>query len=62
MWNARLWQFAHTVLMGLALLSIGCQKDSEAIVSIALHPTNSNILYVTVAKPGRNFPASAPDG
>jgi photosystem II stability/assembly factor-like uncharacterized protein len=46
MWNARLWQFAHTVLMGLALLSIGCQKDSEAIVSIALHPTNSNILYV----------------
>lgn len=24
----------------------GCQKDSEAIVSIALHPTNANILYV----------------
>src|SRR5687767_13720434 len=46
MWNARLWQFAHPVLIGLALLSIGCQKDSEAIVSIALHPTNSNILYV----------------
>jgi photosystem II stability/assembly factor-like uncharacterized protein len=28
--------------MGLA----GCQNDSEAIVSIALHPTNPNILYV----------------
>ena len=24
----------------------GCQKDSEAIVSIALHPTNPKILYV----------------
>src|SRR5207249_7012096 len=25
---------------------VGCQKDSEAIVSIALHPTNPKILYV----------------
>jgi photosystem II stability/assembly factor-like uncharacterized protein len=30
----------------LPLLGLGCQKDSEAIVSIALHPTNPNILYV----------------
>ena len=30
----------------LVLFSLGCQKDSEAIVSIALHPTNANILYV----------------
>lgn len=26
--------------------SLGCQKESESIVSIALHPTNANILYV----------------
>ena len=26
--------------------SVGCQKDSEAVVSIALHPTNPKILYV----------------
>jgi len=30
----------------LHTLLVGCQKDSEAIVSIALHPTNANILYV----------------
>src|SRR5215211_3051170 len=30
----------------LLVLSAGCQKDSEAIVSIALHPHNPNILYV----------------
>jgi photosystem II stability/assembly factor-like uncharacterized protein len=28
------------------LFCFGCQKDSEAVVSIALHPTNSKILYV----------------
>jgi len=33
-------------LLLLPLLGVGCQKDSEAIVSIALHPTNSKILYV----------------
>lgn len=32
--------------MCLSLLATGCQKDSESIVSIALHPTNANILYV----------------
>ncbi len=32
-------------LLGLIPLT-GCEKDSEAIVSIALHPTNANILYV----------------
>ncbi len=25
---------------------VGCQKESESVVSIALHPTNANILYV----------------
>ena len=30
----------------LVLFCVGCQKESEAIVSIALHPTNANILYV----------------
>jgi len=30
----------------LLLASLGCQKQSESIVSIALHPTNANILYV----------------
>ncbi len=32
--------------LALLLFNLGCQKDSEAIVSIALHPTNVNILYV----------------
>ncbi|WP_173048618.1 hypothetical protein [Nitrospira sp. KM1] len=32
--------------MLIALASGGCTKESAAIVSIALHPTNSNILYV----------------
>jgi len=32
--------------IGLLLFALGCQKDSEAVVSIALHPTNANILYV----------------
>ncbi len=39
-------QFAQFAFLVLALLIVGCQKDSEAIVSIALHPTNANILYV----------------
>ncbi len=39
-------QLSHLALLFLLLLFAGCQKDSEAIVSIALHPTNSNILYV----------------
>jgi photosystem II stability/assembly factor-like uncharacterized protein len=29
-----------------SFLSIACQKESESVVSIALHPTNANILYV----------------
>jgi photosystem II stability/assembly factor-like uncharacterized protein len=33
-------------LLILTLLLTACQKDSEAIVSIALHPSNANILYV----------------
>lgn len=33
-------------LLLITLCATGCQKDSEAIVSIALHPTNANILYV----------------
>jgi hypothetical protein len=36
------------ILASLSLLlpSLGCQKESESVVSIALHPTNANILYV----------------
>ena len=30
----------------LPLCATGCEKESEAIVSIALHPTNPSILYV----------------
>jgi photosystem II stability/assembly factor-like uncharacterized protein len=30
----------------LSLVATGCEKDSESIVSIVLHPTNANILYV----------------
>lgn len=36
----------HFASLALLIFSLGCQKDSEAIVSIALHPTNSKILYV----------------
>ncbi|HZC80704.1 MAG TPA: hypothetical protein VE222_03125, partial [Nitrospiraceae bacterium] len=39
----RLAQLASLILV---LFCAGCQKESEAIVSIALHPTNANILYV----------------
>ncbi|MCP9470109.1 MAG: hypothetical protein NNA31_08950 [Nitrospira sp.] len=37
-----------TVLMVILCLGsqLGCQKDSESIVSIALHPKNPDILYV----------------
>lgn len=38
--------FPTLVLLTLSLFALGCQKDSESIVSIALHPTNANILYV----------------
>ncbi len=36
------------MLIALSLTAglVGCQKESESIVSIALHPTNANILYV----------------
>lgn len=33
-------------LLLFPLLSLGCQKESESVVSIALHPTNANILYI----------------
>ena len=33
-------------LLFIALSLLGCQKESESIVSIALHPMNANILYV----------------
>jgi photosystem II stability/assembly factor-like uncharacterized protein len=36
----------HLAAIVLTVLLAGCQKDSEAIVSIALHPTNPKILYV----------------
>lgn len=37
-------RFFALLLIGLGMT--GCQKESESIVSIALHPTNTNILYV----------------
>jgi len=33
-------------VLALSTYSLGCQKESESVVSIALHPTNANILYV----------------
>jgi photosystem II stability/assembly factor-like uncharacterized protein len=40
------FQFAQLASLLLVLGYLGCQKDSAAIVSIALHPMNPNILYV----------------
>jgi photosystem II stability/assembly factor-like uncharacterized protein len=37
---------ASFALLPLALLLVGCQKESESIVSIALHPKSPDILYV----------------
>jgi hypothetical protein len=42
----RMWMFPHLAAIVLMLCLSGCQKDSEAIVSIALHPSNPKILYV----------------
>jgi photosystem II stability/assembly factor-like uncharacterized protein len=42
----RVFHFAPPALLILLCVCSGCQKDSEAVVSIALHPTNSKILYV----------------
>ena len=42
-------QFRTVATSALFIFSIfvaGCQKESESVVSIALHPTNVNILYV----------------
>jgi photosystem II stability/assembly factor-like uncharacterized protein len=46
MTNRFSFHFPRLALLLLALVLAGCQKDSAAIVSIALHPTNSNILYI----------------
>ena len=43
---SRMSQYARFFAIVSMLLLTACQKDSEAIVSIALHPTNSKILYV----------------
>ena len=39
-------RLAQLAFLMVGLFCVGCQKESEAIVSIALHPTNANILYV----------------
>jgi photosystem II stability/assembly factor-like uncharacterized protein len=39
-------QFLHLASLLLILFCVACNRESEAIVSIALHPTNANILYV----------------
>jgi photosystem II stability/assembly factor-like uncharacterized protein len=44
--SRRLFNLASLAAFPLVFLCLGCQKDSEAVVSIALHPTNSKILYV----------------
>jgi hypothetical protein len=33
-------------LFVLLIFPFGCQKESESVVSIALHPANANSLYV----------------
>jgi len=33
-------------LLSFLLFSLGCQKESESIVSIAIPPTNAKILYI----------------
>jgi len=43
---SRMLMIYHLAAIVLMLWLSGCQKDSEAIVSIALHPTNPKILYV----------------
>jgi len=43
------WALAGRGLAAFLLMVValsGCEKESESIVSIALHPTNANILYV----------------
>lgn len=35
-----------SAMVTLLISSLACRKESESIVSIALHPTNVNILYV----------------
>lgn len=42
----RLHAVLISALLALPVTILGCQKESESIVSIALHPTNANILYV----------------
>lgn len=41
-------QWLPRLILGMLCLLFltGCERESEAIVSIALHPTNANILYV----------------
>jgi len=41
--------YLRVLFFGLLLVCLGstsCQKESESVVSIALHPTDANILYV----------------
>lgn len=42
----RLHQLCIVATLLFHVLLTGCEKESESIVSIALHPTNANILYV----------------
>ena len=44
--RSRIWRCCHLAAILVTVVITGCQKDSEAIVSIALHPTNPKILYV----------------
>jgi hypothetical protein len=37
---------ATLALVSILISLLGCQKESESVVSIALHTTNANILYL----------------
>lgn len=37
-------------LFVLLIFPFGCQKESESVVSIALHPANANSLYVAAIR------------
>ncbi len=46
-WSHERLRFRHRCVVGTLLVHAqltGCEKESEAIVSIALYPTNTNIL------------------
>lgn len=39
-------RIGRVAVLTVAVMLTGCERSSESIVSIALHPTNANILYI----------------